>query len=89
MQAGDIISLGTFAGEKAIHAGDVVELEVERIGTLRNRVIASKAAWNNFATGQATGPLVKEGRLKKRQRLPIRRTLEDVCDPRQSCAVDL
>lgn len=62
MQAGDIISLGTFAGEKAIHAGDVVELEVERIGTLRNRVIASKAAWNNFATGQATGPLVKEGR---------------------------
>ena len=62
MQAGDVISLGTFAGEKAIHAGDVVELEVERIGTLRNRVVASKATWNNFATGQATGPLVKEKR---------------------------
>ena len=62
MQAGDIISLGTFAGDKAIKAGDVVELEVERIGTLRNRVVASKAAWGNFAAGQATGPLVKEKR---------------------------
>src|SRR5262245_19348870 len=62
MQAGDIISLGTFAGEKAIHAGDVVELEVARIGTLRNRVVASKAAWSNFAAGQPTGPLVKEKR---------------------------
>jgi len=62
MQAGDIISLGTFAGEKAIHAGDVVELEVERIGTLRNKVIASKAPWGNFAAGQPTGPLVKEKR---------------------------
>jgi 2,4-didehydro-3-deoxy-L-rhamnonate hydrolase len=62
MQAGDIISLGTFAGEKAIHAGDVVELEVARIGTLRNRVVASKAAWGNFAAGQPTGPLVKEKR---------------------------
>ena len=62
MQAGDIISLGTFAGDKAIKAGDVVELEVERIGTLRNRVVASKAAWSNFAAGQATGSLVKEKR---------------------------
>jgi 2,4-didehydro-3-deoxy-L-rhamnonate hydrolase len=62
MQAGDVISLGTFAGDKAIKAGDVVELEVERIGTLRNRVVASKAAWSNFAAGQATGPLVKEKR---------------------------
>jgi 2-keto-4-pentenoate hydratase/2-oxohepta-3-ene-1,7-dioic acid hydratase in catechol pathway len=62
MQAGDIISLGTFAGDKAIHAGDVVELEVERIGTLRNRVVASKAPWANFAAGQPTGPLVKEKR---------------------------
>jgi 2-keto-4-pentenoate hydratase/2-oxohepta-3-ene-1,7-dioic acid hydratase in catechol pathway len=60
MQAGDIISLGTFAGDKKISAGDVVELEVERIGTLRNRVVASKGAWNNFSTDKATGPLVKE-----------------------------
>jgi len=25
-------------------------------------VVASKAAWSNFAAGQATGPLVKEKR---------------------------
>jgi 2-keto-4-pentenoate hydratase/2-oxohepta-3-ene-1,7-dioic acid hydratase in catechol pathway len=58
MEAGDIISLGTFAGDKKIVAGDTVELDVERIGTLRNRVIAGKASWPNFATGP-TGALVK------------------------------
>ena len=36
--------------------------EVERIGTLRNKVVASKAPWGNFAAGQPTGPLVKEKR---------------------------
>lgn len=61
MEAGDIIALGTFSGDKKIVAGDVVELEVERIGTLRNRVIAGKDPWPNFAT-EATGPLVKEKR---------------------------
>jgi 2,4-didehydro-3-deoxy-L-rhamnonate hydrolase len=60
MQAGDIISLGTFAGEKTIRAGDTIELEVERIGTLRNRVVASKQAWGNFSAEKPTGPLVKE-----------------------------
>jgi 2-keto-4-pentenoate hydratase/2-oxohepta-3-ene-1,7-dioic acid hydratase in catechol pathway len=59
MEAGDIISLGTFAGDKAIKAGDVVELEVEKIGTLRNKVVESKAKWRSFAAGAATGPLVK------------------------------
>jgi 2-keto-4-pentenoate hydratase/2-oxohepta-3-ene-1,7-dioic acid hydratase in catechol pathway len=61
MEAGDMIALGTFAGDKKIVAGDVVELDVERIGTLRNRVVAGKAAWPNFAAGP-TGALVKETR---------------------------
>jgi 2,4-diketo-3-deoxy-L-fuconate hydrolase len=61
MQAGDIISLGTFAGDKKIVAGDVVELDIERIGTLRNRVVESKKPWRNFAT-TATGPFVKPAR---------------------------
>jgi 2-keto-4-pentenoate hydratase/2-oxohepta-3-ene-1,7-dioic acid hydratase in catechol pathway len=59
MEAGDIISLGTFAGEKIIVAGDVVELDVERIGTLRNRVTQPTAAWPNFTAGAPTGPLVR------------------------------
>jgi 2-keto-4-pentenoate hydratase/2-oxohepta-3-ene-1,7-dioic acid hydratase in catechol pathway len=62
MQAGDIISLGTFAGDKVIRAGDLVELEVERIGVLRNRVVASKTPWSNFAADKPTGPLVREKR---------------------------
>jgi 2,4-diketo-3-deoxy-L-fuconate hydrolase len=62
MQAGDVISLGTFAGDKEIHAGDVVELEIEKIGTLRNRVVAAKAPWRSFAEGAPTGSLVKEKR---------------------------
>jgi 2-keto-4-pentenoate hydratase/2-oxohepta-3-ene-1,7-dioic acid hydratase in catechol pathway len=62
MQAGDIISLGTFAGDKEIHAGDTVELEIEKIGTLRNKVVAAKAPWPSFTADKPTGPLVKENR---------------------------
>jgi 2,4-didehydro-3-deoxy-L-rhamnonate hydrolase len=62
MFAGDVISLGTFAGDKEIHAGDEVELEIEKIGTLRNRVVAAKAPWRSFAEGTPTGPLQKEKR---------------------------
>jgi 2-keto-4-pentenoate hydratase/2-oxohepta-3-ene-1,7-dioic acid hydratase in catechol pathway len=60
MEAGDVISLGTFAGDKQIVAGDTVELEVERIGVLRNRVVAAQHGWRNFADGVPTGPLVRE-----------------------------
>ncbi len=60
MLAGDVISLGTFAGDKQINAGDTVELEIEKIGTLRNRVVPAKAAWRNFAEGVTNGPLQKE-----------------------------
>ncbi len=62
MQAGDIISLGTFAGDKEIKAGDTVELEIEKIGVLRNKVVASKAPWPSFTQDKPTGPLVKEKR---------------------------
>jgi 2-keto-4-pentenoate hydratase/2-oxohepta-3-ene-1,7-dioic acid hydratase in catechol pathway len=62
MEAGDVISLGTFAGNKRLTAGDDLELEIERIGTLRNRVVASRQAWSSFPSDQATGPLVKESR---------------------------
>jgi 2,4-didehydro-3-deoxy-L-rhamnonate hydrolase len=60
MLAGDVISLGTFAGDKELKAGDTVELEIEKIGTLRNRVVPAKAAWRNFAEGVTNGPLQKE-----------------------------
>ncbi|MGH7089680.1 MAG: fumarylacetoacetate hydrolase family protein, partial [Stellaceae bacterium] len=62
MFAGDVISLGTFAGDKDIKAGDTVELEIERIGVLRNRVVAAKAPWRSFAEGVTNGPLQKEKR---------------------------
>jgi 2-keto-4-pentenoate hydratase/2-oxohepta-3-ene-1,7-dioic acid hydratase in catechol pathway len=62
MFAGDVISLGTFAGDKEIKAGDTVELEIERIGVLRNRVVAAKAPWRSFAEGVTNGPLQKEKR---------------------------
>jgi 2-keto-4-pentenoate hydratase/2-oxohepta-3-ene-1,7-dioic acid hydratase in catechol pathway len=62
MFAGDVISLGTFAGDKELHAGDTVELEIEKIGVLRNRVVPSKSPWRNFAEGAPNGPLQKEKR---------------------------
>ncbi len=63
LQAGDVLSLGTYAGDKQIKAGDVVELVTEKIGTLRNRVVKAPEAWRSFATGKSTGPMV---RSKKR-----------------------
>ena len=60
MEAGDVISLGTYAGHKRLAAGDVVEMETERIGVLRNRVVAARAPWPNFAAETSTGPLAKE-----------------------------
>jgi 2,4-didehydro-3-deoxy-L-rhamnonate hydrolase len=60
MEAGDVISLGTFAGDKQIVAGDVVEREIEKIGTLRNNVVAATTKWSNFAEGVPTGPLVRQ-----------------------------
>jgi 2-keto-4-pentenoate hydratase/2-oxohepta-3-ene-1,7-dioic acid hydratase in catechol pathway len=60
MEAGDIISLGTYAGDKQLTAGDSLELEIEKIGVLRNRVVAAPNSWGNFAAGAATGPLVKQ-----------------------------
>ncbi len=62
MEAGDVISLGTYAGNKRLAAGDLVEMETEGIGVLRNRVVASRAPWRNFAAGNPTGPLVKQQR---------------------------
>jgi 2-keto-4-pentenoate hydratase/2-oxohepta-3-ene-1,7-dioic acid hydratase in catechol pathway len=59
MEAGDVISLGTYAGHKRLSAGDVVELTIDRIGTLRNKVVAARAPWRNFAEGVSTGPLVR------------------------------
>jgi 2-keto-4-pentenoate hydratase/2-oxohepta-3-ene-1,7-dioic acid hydratase in catechol pathway len=60
MEAGDIISLGTYSGHKRLAAGDTVELEIDRIGTLRNKVVANATPWRSFASETPTGPLVRE-----------------------------
>jgi 2-keto-4-pentenoate hydratase/2-oxohepta-3-ene-1,7-dioic acid hydratase in catechol pathway len=39
---GDVIATGTPSGIGPMHPGDVVEIKVEGIGTLRNRVLAEK-----------------------------------------------
>jgi 2-keto-4-pentenoate hydratase/2-oxohepta-3-ene-1,7-dioic acid hydratase in catechol pathway len=40
LEAGDVIITGTPSGVSAIHPGDVVEIEIEGIGVLRNPVVA-------------------------------------------------
>jgi 2-keto-4-pentenoate hydratase/2-oxohepta-3-ene-1,7-dioic acid hydratase in catechol pathway len=67
LQAGDVISLGTYAGDKDLHAGDTVELVTDKIGTLRNRVVKAPAPWPSFTAGKPTGPMVK-GKAKARGR---------------------
>jgi len=43
LEEGDIIATGTPAGIKAIVPGDTVEVEVEKIGVLKNPVVAETA----------------------------------------------
>ena len=43
LEPGDVIYTGTPGATKAMKAGDVVEIEIEGIGILRNRVVASPA----------------------------------------------
>lgn len=40
LEVGDVISTGTPAGVGNLEPGDVVEIEIEQVGTLRNRVVA-------------------------------------------------
>jgi 2-keto-4-pentenoate hydratase/2-oxohepta-3-ene-1,7-dioic acid hydratase in catechol pathway len=40
LMPGDIIATGTPAGVGAIQPGDIVEIEIEKIGILRNPVVA-------------------------------------------------
>jgi len=40
---GDVIMSGTPAGVSPIHAGDVVEVEIEGVGVLRNPVEAPRS----------------------------------------------
>jgi 5-oxopent-3-ene-1,2,5-tricarboxylate decarboxylase/2-hydroxyhepta-2,4-diene-1,7-dioate isomerase len=42
LMPGDVISTGTPPGEDPINPGDVVEVEVERVGVLRNPVVAGR-----------------------------------------------
>ena len=48
---GDIILTGTPAGVGPLAAGDVVEVEIEQIGVLTNRVFAAAAAGGSQAAG--------------------------------------
>ncbi len=41
LEPGDVIYTGTPGATKAMKAGDIVEIEIEGIGVLRNRVVAS------------------------------------------------
>lgn len=44
LEPGDIIMTGTPSGVSALHHGDVVEVEIERIGVLRNPVVEEARA---------------------------------------------
>jgi 2-keto-4-pentenoate hydratase/2-oxohepta-3-ene-1,7-dioic acid hydratase in catechol pathway len=39
LQPGDIIATGTPPGVGKMHSGDIVEIEIEGIGTLSNEVV--------------------------------------------------
>ncbi len=45
LEPGDVIATGTPLGVGPLAAGDLVEVELEGIGVLRNRVVAGDAAW--------------------------------------------
>jgi 2-keto-4-pentenoate hydratase/2-oxohepta-3-ene-1,7-dioic acid hydratase in catechol pathway len=39
LEEGDIILTGTPSGVGQLHHGDIIEIEIEKIGVLRNRVV--------------------------------------------------
>jgi 2-keto-4-pentenoate hydratase/2-oxohepta-3-ene-1,7-dioic acid hydratase in catechol pathway len=65
LEAGDVISLGTYAGDKQIKAGDTVEMVTDKIGTLTNKVVKAPAPWPMFTAGKPTGPMVKPKRGRR------------------------
>jgi 2-keto-4-pentenoate hydratase/2-oxohepta-3-ene-1,7-dioic acid hydratase in catechol pathway len=42
LHPGDIIATGTPPGISPMQAGDIVEVEIENIGILKNKVVSSK-----------------------------------------------
>jgi 2-keto-4-pentenoate hydratase/2-oxohepta-3-ene-1,7-dioic acid hydratase in catechol pathway len=43
LEEGDVISTGTPAGVGPLHPGDTVEVDIERLGVLTNRVVENAA----------------------------------------------
>jgi 2-keto-4-pentenoate hydratase/2-oxohepta-3-ene-1,7-dioic acid hydratase in catechol pathway len=39
LEHGDVIATGTPAGVGPMNKGDIIEIEIEKVGTLRNKVI--------------------------------------------------
>jgi 2-keto-4-pentenoate hydratase/2-oxohepta-3-ene-1,7-dioic acid hydratase in catechol pathway len=48
LHPGDIIATGVPAPTAPLHAGDVVEITIERLGTLRNRIVRKASASGNM-----------------------------------------
>jgi 2-keto-4-pentenoate hydratase/2-oxohepta-3-ene-1,7-dioic acid hydratase in catechol pathway len=44
---GDVIATGTPSGVSKMEDGDICEVEIEGIGTLRNRVVNAKCTMQN------------------------------------------
>ncbi len=42
LEPGDLIFTGTTGTTRPLHAGDVVEVEIEGVGVLKNRVVAKR-----------------------------------------------
>jgi len=61
LRAGDLVALGTPAGVSALAPGDVVEVEIEGIGCLRNSVVAAEeATFSKAAALAALRPRLRE-----------------------------
>lgn len=46
LESGDVIATGTPFGVGSMNAGDMIEIEIERIGVLRNKVVSAGAGPN-------------------------------------------
>jgi 5-oxopent-3-ene-1,2,5-tricarboxylate decarboxylase/2-hydroxyhepta-2,4-diene-1,7-dioate isomerase len=59
LEPGDVILTGTPAGSRPVEPGDEVEVEVQGVGTLRNRIVESDEALLPFGAQPRVEPVVR------------------------------
>ena len=65
LEPGDLILTGTPAGSQPVQPGDVVEVEIEGVGTLRNEIAEAETDLAPYGAMPKVSPQVARRRLQR------------------------